>query len=59
VVRQAIGRLPHRFRYADVAAECPGVSRPTIRRALVAMRDAGVIRCLGTGRNAEWEKLTD
>ena len=57
MVSRAIERMPNRFRYADVAAECPGVSRPTIRRALVAMRDAGAIRCLGTGRSAEWEKL--
>lgn len=57
MVRAAIRRMPRRFRYADVAAECPGVSRPTIARAMGELRDDGEIRCLGTGRGAKWEKL--
>lgn len=31
--------------------------QPTIRRVLVEMKQAGVVKCLGTGRSAEWEKL--
>jgi len=57
MVRAAIRRMAREFRYADVAAECPGVSRPTIARAMGELRDAGEIRCLGTGRGASWEKL--
>lgn len=56
-VRQAIERMPARFRFADLVEAAPGVSQATIRRVLVAMRDAGLVRCLGTGRSAEWEKL--
>lgn len=55
----AIRRLPERFRYADVARACPGVSRPTIRRAMVKLRDAGEIELLRKGRDAEWRKLVD
>lgn len=58
MVIAAIRRMPPRFRYADLAEACPGVSRPTIRRALVELREAGEVRCLGTGRGAEWERLT-
>lgn len=57
MVIRAIERLPSRFRYSQVAHECPGVSRPTITRAMAMLRDRGIIRCLGTGRGAEWEKL--
>jgi Fic family protein len=55
-VVEAISRLSRTFRIAEVEAECPGVSRPTITRTLYAMRDDGAIRCLGKGRDASWEK---
>lgn len=57
MVTAAVDRLPARFRYADVTRACPGVSRPTITRALRALRDAGRIRLMGAGRDAEWEKV--
>lgn len=59
MVIAAIRRLPATFRYADVAQACPGVSRPTIRRAMVKLRDAGEIELLRKGRDAEWRKTVD
>ena len=50
-------KLPQRFRYADLAAACPNVSRPTIKRVLGKLRDQGRVRCLKAGRDAVWEKL--
>ncbi len=56
MVIAAIRRLPETFRYADVARACPGVSRPTIQRALRQLRDAGEIELLQKGRDATWRK---
>lgn len=56
-VRQAIERLPGRFRVSDLVEATPGVSQATIRRVLVELRQEGAVTCLGTGRSAEWEKL--
>lgn len=56
MVRDAVQRLPTNFRYADVERACPGVSRPTINRALRELRDEGTIRCTRPGRDARWEK---
>lgn len=56
-VRQAIEQMPSRFRFGDLLEAAPGVSQPTIRRVLVEMRQAGAVKCLGTGRSAEWEKV--
>lgn len=53
---KAVERLPDRFRYADVERAWPGVSRPTINRALVRLRNEGKIACIKPGRDAEWEK---
>jgi Fic family protein len=58
MVLAAIGRLPETFQYADVARACPGVSRPTIQRAMRKLRDAGEIELLRKGRDAEWRKLS-
>lgn len=56
-VRQAIERMPTRFRFAEVMEASPGVSQATVRRVLNEMRDAGAVQCLAWGRNAEWEKV--
>jgi len=56
VVRDVIARLPVRFRLADVERGCPGVSRPTIRRVMAAMKREGLIRCQTPGRDAAWER---
>jgi Fic family protein len=57
LVMRVVRRLGTRFRYGDVAAACPGVSRPTIYRALKDLAATGEVRCLGTGRGAEWERV--
>ncbi|MEH2458286.1 Fic family protein [Nostoc sp.] len=56
IVFAVVARLPNQFQYADVERACPGVSRPTINRALAEMRASGVIRCIKPGRDAIWEK---
>lgn len=56
MVLEAVRRLPKRFRYAHVMRACPGISRPTVNRALQELRDRGTIRLLTAGRKAEWEK---
>jgi len=57
MILDTVSRLPRRFRYADIERALPGISRPTIARALTAMRAEGAVRCLGTGRNATWERF--
>jgi Fic family protein len=56
MIRDAVTRLPNRFRYADLARALPAVSRPTIARALRELRMAGAVRCVKPGRDATWEK---
>lgn len=56
IVFDVVARLPNQFQYADVERACPGISRPTINRALAEMRDSGLIRCIKPGRDATWEK---
>lgn len=57
MIRDAVSRLPNRFRYADLERALPAVSRPTIARALRELRAEGAIRCLNPGRDATWEKI--
>jgi Fic family protein len=57
MVQNAIQRLPIRFRMGDVQRACPGVSYPTLKRALADLKRAGKLRCLGKGRDAEWERM--
>ena len=57
MIRDAVKRLPTRFRYADLERALPAVSRPTIARALRGLRAEGAIRCVKPGRDATWEKL--
>ena len=56
MIREAVKRLPARFRYADLERAVPAVSRPTIARALRELRVDGVVRCVKPGRDATWEK---
>lgn len=51
-----IERLPPHFQVSDIERACPGVSRPTINRALRDLREAGRILCVKGGRDAMWEK---
>ena len=57
MVRDVVSRLPNEFRYADLERALPAVSRPTIARALRELSAEGVVRCLGLGRDAMWERL--
>ncbi len=45
------------FRTADIRTAIPGVSDPTIRLVLDALRREGRIRSSGTGRGAVWQRL--
>jgi Fic family protein len=45
------------FRIADVRAALPGISDPTIRLALDALRTGGVVAVDGAGRSATWRRL--
>ena len=57
MVQSAIQRLPDRFRVSELQLACPGVSYPTLKRALSDLKGQGRIRCLGKGRDAEWERI--
>lgn len=57
MISDVIGRLPEEFRVADIAHACPGVSRPTINRALRDLREAGKIVCKKGGRDAVWQNI--
>jgi Fic family protein len=57
LVQQAVERLPDRFRFSELQRACPGVSYPTLKRALVDLKREKKIRCLGKGRDAEWSKM--
>ncbi len=56
MIQDAVGRLPAEFRYADLERALPGISRPTISRALRDLRTRGAVRCTGLGRDATWKK---
>ncbi|MFO7894447.1 MAG: Fic family protein [Longimicrobiales bacterium] len=57
MVAAAIRRMPAVFRYADLARACPGISRPTIQRAMREAKAAGEIELIQRGRDAEWRRL--
>jgi len=57
MIRDVVSRLPNEFRYADLERALPAVSRPTIARALRQLAAERVVRCLGRGRDATWEKV--
>jgi Fic family protein len=48
---------PDEFRLRDVRRAMPGVSDPTIRLALRALRDEGRIEAEGVGKGAKWRRL--
>lgn len=57
LVQDAVARLPDRFRFSELQRTCPGVSYATLRRALMDLRRAKKVRCLGKGRDAQWERI--
>ena len=56
MILEAIERLPQTFQYSDIDRTCPGISRPTINRALRELREKGKITCIKSGRDAQWQK---
>jgi len=57
MVRNAVERLPKKFTIGDLRRACPGVSYPTLQRALADLRKERKVRCLGRGPDAEWENI--
>jgi hypothetical protein len=57
MVENSISRLPQRFRFGDLQRACPGVSYPTLKRALTDLKKKKKLRCLGKGRDAQWERI--
>jgi Fic family protein len=56
LVEEAIERLPASFRMRDIEAQCPTVSRDMIRVVLGRLKEAGRVRCEGSGAGAVWLK---
>lgn len=56
MVQRAVDRLPERFKISDLQRVCPGVSYPTLQRALADLRKADRLTCLKRGPDAEWGK---
>lgn len=57
MVRSAIERLSERFTIGDLKRVCPGVSYPTLQRALADLRKDGKVKCLGRGPDSQWERI--
>lgn len=55
--RWALHEGPGEFKIRDVRRAVPGVSDPTIRLALRALRDEGLLRSEGVGNGARWHRL--
>ena len=58
-VLAAVDRQVSAFRVADLQAECPGVGVDLIRQLLARLQKEKKIKSLGTGRGANWEKITN
>lgn len=56
MVRRAIEQLPEQFTIADLRRACPGISYPTLQRALTLLKQQRKIRCLGRGPDAQWHR---
>ena len=57
MVQNTIKNLSPQFKISDVQRLCPGVSYPTIKRALADLSKEGKLRCMGKGRDAQWERI--
>lgn len=55
--RWALQEAPAEFKIGDVRRAVPGVSDPTIRLALRALRDEGLLAAESVGRGARWRRL--
>lgn len=58
LVKNAIEHLLlPRFTVGELENVCKGISRMTLIRALRDLRAQGLVRCLGRGPNARWERI--
>lgn len=55
--RWALDEAPPEFKIGDVRRALPGVSDPTIRLALRALRDEGRLEARSVGKGARWRRL--
>jgi Fic family protein len=58
-VEYVIYNGPSVFRKKDIRNKLPLVSESTINRTLQMLKEQGVIRPLGQGRSAQWQRLKD
>ncbi len=56
LVRSVVESRVLPFSISEIAKDCPGVSRPTIRRVLERRRDEGLVEVKGKGPGARWHK---
>lgn len=59
MVRRAVERMAGRFTIGDLQRACPGVSYPTLQRALADLKKERKVRCLGRGPDAQWERMAE
>jgi len=58
LVRAAVNRHAGPFRLSDIEQDCPGVSRDWIRALLRDMKKERLLRSIGHGAGARWERIT-
>jgi len=56
IIKDIIMRSMGDFTIQDIEQACPTVSRPTIYRALEALKNEGLVDCIVSGRHARWKK---
>jgi Fic family protein len=56
MIRDAVRRRLRPFAISDVERDCPGVSRPMVRKVLEDLRTEDVIELRGKGRAARYHK---
>ena len=49
--------MPGLFTIGDLKRVCPGVSYPTLQRALTDLKKEGKVKCLGRGPDARWQRI--
>ncbi|OQA01909.1 MAG: Adenosine monophosphate-protein transferase SoFic [Planctomycetes bacterium ADurb.Bin401] len=57
IVENIILHLPQTFRFGDLQRVCPGISYPTLKRALADLKRKKKLKCLGKGRDAQWQRI--
>jgi Fic family protein len=58
IIKTAVSRKFGRFSISEIEKECPSVSRILIKKVLLDMKNEKIIRCLGKGQSAKWERNT-